>query len=48
MPPQDPAKLKKVHIATEVIKFAIQTEGESLSKLLNTIYKVAPHLRRSN
>lgn len=32
--------------AIEVIKFAIQTEGESLSKLLNTIYAVAPHLRR--
>lgn len=38
----------QTHIATEVIKFAIQTEGESLSKLLNTIYRVAPHLGRSN
>jgi TIR domain len=32
--------------AIEVINFAIQREGKSLSDLLNTIYKVAPHLRR--
>jgi hypothetical protein len=31
--------------ALEVIKLATQ-QDESLSNLLNTIYKVAPHLRR--
>ncbi len=32
--------------AMEVVRLAVQQEGESLSKLLNTIYKVAPFLKR--
>jgi hypothetical protein len=40
-----PTNVTRIQKATEVIKYAVQKEGDSLSELINTIYEVAPHLR---
>jgi hypothetical protein len=36
----------QVQKAKEVIKYAGQKEGDSLSGLLDAIYQAAPHLKR--
>lgn len=41
-----PTNVARIQKATEVIKYAIQKEGDSLSELLNTIYTVAPQLKK--
>lgn len=43
---QIPANVAQVQKAKDVILLAKQKEGESLVELLNTIYQVAPHLRK--
>ena len=43
---QLPMNVAQVQKAKDVIKFAAQKEGDSLSGLLNTIYQSAPHLRK--
>jgi hypothetical protein len=41
-----PRNVAQVQVAIDVLKLAAQKEGDSLSELLNTIYQVAPVLRR--
>ncbi|MEW5861043.1 MAG: toll/interleukin-1 receptor domain-containing protein [Cyanobacteriota bacterium] len=43
---QLPTNVAQVQKAIDVIKFARQKEGESLSGLLDSIYQAAPHLKR--
>lgn len=43
---QLPTNVAQVQKAKDVIKFASQREGESLSGLLEAIYETAPHLKR--
>jgi TIR domain len=43
---QLPRNVAQVQEAKEVIKFGAQKEGDSLTVLLDTIYQVAPHLRK--
>ena len=43
---QLPTNVAQVQKAKEVIKFANQKEGDSLSGLLDAIYQAAPHLKR--
>lgn len=40
-----PNKVSQTEYAIEVIKLGIQKEGNSLSELLDTVYRVVPHLR---
>jgi hypothetical protein len=41
-----PSNASQVETAIAVIRYARQKEGDSLSELLNTIYDVAPHLKK--
>lgn len=43
-----PTNVAQVQKAKDVIKFATQKEGDSLSGLLDCIYQTAPHLRSLN
>ncbi|MBD1866142.1 hypothetical protein H6F95_02250 [Cyanobacteria bacterium FACHB-471] len=43
---QIPINAAQVQKAEDVIQFAKQKEGNSFTELLNTIYQVAPHLKR--
>lgn len=43
---QLPMNVAQVQKAKDVVKLAVQKEGDSLAKLLNTIYQVAPHLKK--
>ncbi len=40
------ANASQAEKAMEVVRLAVEQEGASLSKLLNTIYKVAPYLKK--
>jgi hypothetical protein len=40
-----PTNVSQVEKAIAVIRYALQQEGENISKLLDTIYTVAPHFR---
>jgi hypothetical protein len=40
------ANASQAEKAVEVVRLAVEQEGESLPKLLNTIYRVAPYLKR--
>lgn len=41
-----PTNVSQVQKAITLIRYAINQEGENISKLLNAIYKVAPRLRK--
>jgi hypothetical protein len=43
---QLPTNVAQVQKAKDVIKYASQKEGESLSGLLDIIYQTTPHLKR--
>ncbi|HEY9676081.1 MAG TPA: toll/interleukin-1 receptor domain-containing protein [Waterburya sp.] len=43
---QLPTNVAQVQKAKDIIKFATQKEGDSLSGLLDSIYQAAPHLKR--